>query len=132
MQNLRKKSKILQVRKSTRHKSTRRRKFRHRLPKLTGVFVQGDKYISICIYTKVQVSNLRACVCEKSAYPQRQLALNEYQPFNMLLLNRQQIIDKLREVLNSIDVGGEQSRQFASEIRTLDKLLKDLGGANRG
>jgi len=52
---------------------------------------------------------------------------HEYQPFNMLLLSRQQIIDRLGDVLTSIDVGGEQSRQFAHEIRILDELLKDLG-----
>lgn len=52
---------------------------------------------------------------------------HEYQPFNMLLLSKQQIIDRLGDVLTSIDVGGEQSRQFAHEIKILDKLLKDLG-----
>jgi len=50
---------------------------------------------------------------------------HEYQPFNMLLLSRQEIIDRLGDVLTSIDVGGEQSRQFAHEIKILDKLLRD-------
>jgi hypothetical protein len=49
----------------------------------------------------------------------------------MLLLSKQQIIDRLGDVLTSIDVGGEQSRQFAYEIRILDKLLKDLGCVSR-
>jgi len=52
---------------------------------------------------------------------------HEYQPFNMLLLSKQQIIDRLGDVITSIDVGGEQSRQFAHEITILDELLKDLG-----
>jgi len=52
---------------------------------------------------------------------------HEYQPFNMLLLSKQQIIDRLGDVLTSIDVGGEQSRQFAHEIKILDKLLRDFG-----
>ena len=50
-----------------------------------------------------------------------------YQPFNMTLLSRDEIIDRLGDVLSSIDVGGEQSRQFDHEIRILNKLLKDLG-----
>lgn len=49
------------------------------------------------------------------------------QPFNMTLLSHIEITDRLNEVLVSIDVGGEQSRQFASEIAILNKLLEDLG-----
>lgn len=52
---------------------------------------------------------------------------HEYQPFNMSFLSTSQIIDRLGDVLTSIDVGGEQSRQFAPEIQILDRLLKDLG-----
>ena len=52
---------------------------------------------------------------------------HEYQPFNMTLLSRDEIIDRLGDVLSSIDVGGEQSRQFAPEIKTLYGLLRDLG-----
>ena len=52
---------------------------------------------------------------------------HEYQPFNMTLLSSTQIIDRLEDVLTSIDVGGEQSRQFAGEIEILDKLLRELG-----
>jgi hypothetical protein len=51
---------------------------------------------------------------------------HEYQPFNMTFLSTTQIIDRLGDVLTSIDVGGEQSRQFAHEIQILDTLLKDL------
>jgi len=51
---------------------------------------------------------------------------HRYQPFNMTLLSRDEIIDRLGDVLTSIDVGGEQSRQFASEIETLNKLLEVL------
>lgn len=52
---------------------------------------------------------------------------HEYQSFNMSFLSTAQIINRLGDVLTSIDVGGEQSRQFAHEIQILDALLKDLG-----
>jgi len=52
---------------------------------------------------------------------------HDYQPFNMTLISSSQIIDRLGDVLTSIDVGGEQSRQFAHEIKIMDELLKDLG-----
>jgi len=52
---------------------------------------------------------------------------HEYQPFNMTLVSKDEIIDRLGDVLTSIDVGGEQSRQFAHEIKILDELLRDLG-----
>lgn len=52
---------------------------------------------------------------------------HEYQQFNMTLLSSSQIIDRLGDVITSIDVGGEQSRQFSNEIKILDELLKDLG-----
>ena len=51
---------------------------------------------------------------------------HQYQPFNMTLISSSQIIDRLGDVITSIDVGGEQSRQFAHEIKILDELLKDL------
>lgn len=51
----------------------------------------------------------------------------EYQPFNMTLLSSSRIIGRVRDALSGLDVGGEQSRQFASEIEVLGKLLKDLG-----
>ena len=52
---------------------------------------------------------------------------HEYQPFNMTMLSRDEVIDRLGDVLTSIDVGGEQSRQFSHEIKILDRLLRDLG-----
>ena len=52
---------------------------------------------------------------------------HEYQPFNMTLVSKDEIIDRLGDVITSIDVGGEQSRQFSHEIKILDELLKDLG-----
>ncbi|MFH1369944.1 MAG: hypothetical protein ABII09_01455 [Planctomycetota bacterium] len=45
----------------------------------------------------------------------------------MTLVSRDEIIDRLGDVLTSIDVGGEQSRQFSHEIKILDKLLRDPG-----
>ena len=52
---------------------------------------------------------------------------HEYQPFNMTMLSKDQIIERIGDALTSIDVGGEQSRQFSHEIKILDELLKDLG-----
>jgi len=52
---------------------------------------------------------------------------HEYQPFNMLLISKQEIIDRLGDVLTGIDAGGEQSSQFANEIRILESLLGKLG-----
>ena len=52
---------------------------------------------------------------------------HDYQPFNMTLLSRDEIIDQLDNALTSINVGGEQSRQFAREIKILNELLRDLG-----
>ena len=51
-----------------------------------------------------------------------------YQPFNMTLLSPVQIADSIREVLETLNVGGEQSRQFAEEIELLNMLLKSLKG----
>ena len=53
--------------------------------------------------------------------------LYQYQLFNMNMLSSDEIIDRLGDVLRRIDVGGEQSRQFAGEIKILDELLRDLG-----
>ena len=73
-------------------------------------FIAGDD---------VQFENLKG---DKIEAPE-----HDYQPFNMTLLSSSQIIDRLGDVLTSIDVGGEQSRQFAHEIKILDELLRDLG-----
>ncbi len=51
---------------------------------------------------------------------------HEYQQFNMTLISNSQIIDRLGDVITSIDIGGEQSRQFAHEIKILGELLRDL------
>ena len=56
---------------------------------------------------------------------------HEYQPFNMTLVSKDEIINRLGDVITSIDVGGEQSRQFAYEIKILDELLKDLGWVSK-
>ena len=73
-------------------------------------FVAGDD---------VQFENLKGDSIEAPEH--------EYQPFNMTLISRDEIIDRLGDVLTSIDVGGEQSRQFTHEIEIIDKLLQDLG-----
>ena len=53
---------------------------------------------------------------------------HEYQPYTMTLLSEERlrqlpmfdkVYDAIEEVLQSLDVGGEQSRQFSDEIRTL-------------
>lgn len=50
----------------------------------------------------------------------------DYQELNMTLLSDSQIVFYLREVLRTLDVGGEQSRQFSGEIKILTKLISDL------
>ena len=51
---------------------------------------------------------------------------HDYQPFNMSLLSGAEIAANIEDVLLSIDVGGEQSRQFAFEVDMLKKVLKAL------
>jgi hypothetical protein len=58
----------------------------------------------------------------------------QYQPYNMTLSNKNEKATKLimanrmrnaiEQVLHSLDVGGEQSRQFAEEIKLLKYALK--------
>ena len=59
---------------------------------------------------------------------------HEYQPYNMTLRTAAQnettdaamlkrAYDSIEEVLESLDVGGEQSRQFAEEIRVLRNVI---------
>ena len=52
---------------------------------------------------------------------------HDYRPFEMTLLSGVEITGSIEDVLSSIDVGGEQSRQFAAEIDMLKKVLKALG-----
>jgi hypothetical protein len=72
-------------------------------------FVAGDD---------VQFENLKGDSIEAPEH--------DYQPFNMTLISRDEIADRLNELLTSIDVGGEQSRQFAHEIGILNKLLTSI------
>jgi hypothetical protein len=51
---------------------------------------------------------------------------HRYQPFNMILFSSSQVIEQLDEILSSIDVGGEQSRQFEMEISSLKSLIEEL------
>lgn len=59
---------------------------------------------------------------------------HEYQPYNMTLRNETQqemleatmlnkVYEAIEEVLDSLDVGGEQSRQFAEEIKILRQVI---------
>ncbi len=59
---------------------------------------------------------------------------HEYQPYNMTLKTRppketmgatmlSRVYEAIEEVLNSLDVGGEQSRQLAGEIRILREVI---------
>lgn len=50
----------------------------------------------------------------------------DYQEFNMTLLSVSKIVYFIQEVLKTLDVGGEQSRQFADEIRILSRLISEL------
>jgi hypothetical protein len=58
----------------------------------------------------------------------------EYQPYNMMLRSKppketteatvlNKVYEAIEEVLESLDVGGEQSRQFAEEIRILREVI---------
>ena len=51
---------------------------------------------------------------------------HDYQPFEMVLLSGVEIAGSIKDALLSIDVGGEQSRQFSAEIDILKKVLKTL------
>ncbi len=73
-------------------------------------FVAGDD---------VQFENLKGDQIEEPDH--------EYQPFNMSLVSTEELIERLGDVLTGIDVGGEQSRQFAHEIKIISDLLEDLG-----
>ena len=81
-------------------------------------FIAGDQ----CDYEDVQGNAIEPPDCE-------------YQPYNMVLRARSpnetvqaamltSAYDAIEEVLESLDVGGEQSRQFAQEI----KILRDVIG----
>lgn len=51
----------------------------------------------------------------------------EYHPFNMILPNTGEIITRLNDAIAGLDVGGEQSKQFAIDIDILKEALKALG-----
>ena len=44
----------------------------------------------------------------------------------MTLISHSLIIFKIREILRTLDVGGEQSRQFSREIASLKELIIGL------
>ena len=46
-------------------------------------------------------------------------------------LKPDEIAERIETVLHSIDVGGEQSRQFVYEIKILNELLQDLGHSKK-
>lgn len=64
----------------------------------------------------------------------------EYQPYNMTLQTKQQrasnmiVMNKMHgvieQVLHFLDVGGEQSRQFAKEIKMLNGALNSIKQVN--
>jgi len=51
---------------------------------------------------------------------------HDYQPFEMTLFSAVDIAESIKNVLSSIDVGGEQSRQLSAEINILKKALKAM------
>lgn len=51
---------------------------------------------------------------------------HEYQPFEMSLIRTRLIIDRITEVLLSLDVGSEQSKVFQKEIRVLKEIVGQL------
>ncbi len=88
-------------------------------------FRRDDKGIFKCIDQEfitgddVQFENLKG---DKIEVPD-----HEYQSFNMILPNTGEIINRLNDALAGINVGGEQSRQFANEIDMLNEVLKAMG-----
>ena len=51
---------------------------------------------------------------------------HKYQSFNMTIADMAEIADSIEAVLSGLDIGGEQSRQFAVEIDLLKAVLKAL------
>jgi hypothetical protein len=50
----------------------------------------------------------------------------DYQEYNMILESEGGILLGLRRVLQALDVGGEPSRQYADQIKTLKSLIQTL------
>jgi hypothetical protein len=66
----------------------------------------------------VQYENFQGDVIDPPNY--------DYQPFNMTLQSDGQIVFAIQEVLRTLDKGGEQSRQFSTEISALRQIISGL------
>ncbi len=93
-------------------------------------FRRGEKNRFVCIEQEFVAGD--QCQCEDACGNSIEPPEHAYQPYTMMPVRKEAIsttpaIDKvyqaMEEVLQSLDVGGEQSRQFAQEIATLRDAL---------
>ena len=54
---------------------------------------------------------------------------HDYQSFEMSLFNGSKIARSIEDVLSNIDIRGEQSRQFVTEINMLKEILRAMGAS---
>ena len=99
---------------------------------VTQVFEKNDKGRFICTQQEFIAGD--QCDCEDSEGNPIEPPDHEYQPYTMTLGNEllketmeanmlNKIYEAVEQVLDGLDVGGEQSRQFAEEIRILRELI---------
>jgi len=99
---------------------------------VTQAFKKDDKGKFVCTHQEFIAGD--QCDYEDAEGNPIEPPGHEYQPYNMTLRNETQkeileatmlnkVYEAIEEVLDSLDVGGEQSRQFAEEIRILRKVI---------
>ena len=88
---------------------------------VTQVFEEDDKGRFVC--TDQQFIAGDQCDYEDAQGNPIEPQEHQYQPFNMTMLSKDEIIARLDDVLISIDAGGEQSKRFADGIKILRKVL---------
>lgn len=94
------------------------------------VFRRGDKNRFVCIEQEFVAGD--QCECEDAHGNPVELPEHAYQPYTMMPVNDEtigkapelgKVYQAIEEVLESLDVGGEQPHQFAQEIATLRDTL---------
>ena len=107
----------------------------HQFNKITIGFVvqafkRGEKNRFVCIEQEFVAGD--QCQCEDACGNSIEPPEHAYRPYTMMPVTEEDInktpaLDKvyqaMEDVLQSLDVGGEQSRQFAREIATLREAL---------
>ena len=93
-------------------------------------FEKGGKNRFICAEQEFVAGD--QCDCEDAQGNAIEPPDHEYQPYTMTLLTEEEIgeapmlnkvYEAIEEVLESLDVGGEQSRQFSDEIKILREVI---------